>query len=81
MVLLKILEQFNIGTRIHLNDYYGELKDNPDEDIVDDEELDIEPTVPQGGLAPAIAKAKTVQQEKITPPKQAAKSAPGVRKL
>jgi len=23
---LKTLEQFNIGTRTHLNDYYGELK-------------------------------------------------------
>jgi hypothetical protein len=35
----------------------------------------------KGGLAAAIAKAKTVQQEKITPPKQASKAAPGVRKL
>lgn len=34
----------------------------------------------QGGLAAAIAKAKTVQQTKLTPPKQAAKAA-GVRKI
>lgn len=34
----------------------------------------------QGGLAAAIAKAKTVQQTKLTPPKQAAKSA-GVKKI
>lgn len=35
----------------------------------------------QGGLAAAIAKAKTVQQTKMTTPKQAAKAASGVRKL
>ena len=34
----------------------------------------------QGGLAAAIAKAKTVQQTKLTPPKQAAKSS-GVKKI
>jgi len=34
----------------------------------------------QGGLAAAIAKAKTVQQTKLVPPKQAAKSA-GVKKI
>lgn len=34
----------------------------------------------QGGLAAAIAKAKTVQQTKLTPPKQAAKAA-GVKKI
>lgn len=34
----------------------------------------------QGGLAAAIAKAKTVQQTKLTPPKQAAKAS-GVKKI
>jgi len=34
----------------------------------------------QGGLAAAIAKAKTVQQTKLTTPKQAAKSS-GVKKI
>jgi len=35
----------------------------------------------QGGLAAAIAKAKTVQQTKLTPAKQVSKSSTGVRKL
>lgn len=39
-----------------------------------------ETPVLQGGLAAAIAKAKTVQQTKLTTPKQAAKSA-GVKKI
>ena len=37
-------------------------------------------TALQGGLAAAIAKAKTVQQTKLTTPKQAAKSS-GVKKI
>lgn len=54
------------------------------EDLPQDEEIAVEeqPTTElKGGLAAAIAKAKTVQQEKITPPNQASKAAPGVRKL
>jgi hypothetical protein len=54
------------------------------EDLPQDEETAApqeSPTEFKGGLAAAIAKAKTVQQEKITPPKQASKAAPGVRKL
>lgn len=51
--------------------------DLPEEDVVVDE---APAAVPQGGLAAAIAKAKTVQQTQITPPKQAAKAA-GVRKI
>jgi len=40
----------------------------------------VDTPVLQGGLAAAIAKAKTVQQTKLTPPKQAAKAS-GVRKI
>ena len=54
--------------------------DLPEEDMVEEAPVVSSP-VPQGGLAAAIAKAKTVQQEKITPPKQAARTASGVRKL
>lgn len=39
-----------------------------------------ESVVPQGGLAAAIAKAKTVQQTKLPTPREAAKAA-GVRKI
>jgi hypothetical protein len=39
-----------------------------------------ESSVPQGGLAAAIAKAKTVQQTKLPTPKEMAKSS-GVRKI
>lgn len=51
------------------------------EDLPDDNEVvkDEAPAL-QGGLAAAIAKAKTVQQTKLTPPKQAAK-ATGVKKI
>jgi len=55
--------------------------DIPEEDEVVDSAPVVEPSVPQGGLAAAIAKAKTVQQEKIIPPKQVVKASPGVRKL
>lgn len=50
-------------------------------DLPDDNEVvkDEAPAL-QGGLAAAIAKAKTVQQTKLTPPKQAAKAA-GVKKI
>lgn len=50
-------------------------------DLPDDNEVvkDEAPAL-QGGLAAAIAKAKTVQQTKLTPPKQAAKSS-GVKKI
>lgn len=54
------------------------------EDLPQDEEISAAQeshTEFKGGLAAAIAKAKTVQQEKIIPPKQASKATPGVRKL
>jgi len=54
---------------------------DPLDTFTDLPEEDIEVSTPQGGLAAAIAKAKTVQQTKITPSKQAAKAAPGVRKI
>lgn len=48
------------------------------------QELEVSPVEPatelQGGLAAAIAKAKTVQQTKLPTPKEAAKSG-GIRKL
>lgn len=50
-------------------------------ELVEEEVVAESSNVLQGGLAAAIAKAKTVQQTKITPPKQAAKATPGVRKL
>jgi hypothetical protein len=50
-----------------------------DNDIVRDD-IAVSPPELQGGLAAAIAKAKTVQQTKLTPPKQAAKAA-GVKKI
>lgn len=60
-------------------DVFNDLPD--DNDIVrDDIEAVVEPLELQGGLAAAIAKAKTVQQNKLTPPKQSAKAA-GVRKI
>jgi hypothetical protein len=54
-------------------DTFTDLPD--DNDVVKEEAPAL-----QGGLAAAIAKAKTVQQTKLTPPKQAAKSA-GVKKI
>lgn len=53
------------------------LDESPAEETV--EEV-AEPLALQGGLAAAIAKAKTVQQTKLTPPKQAAKAS-GVKKI
>lgn len=55
------------------------FNDLPEDDFVE-QQVEVSQPVPQGGLAAAIAKAKTVQQEKIVPPKQAAKAS-GVRKL
>ena len=53
-----------------------------DDEVV--QEFDVAPAEPamelQGGLAAAIAKAKTVQQTKLSTPREAAKSA-GVRKI
>ena len=51
-------------------------------DLPDSNEVTTETDLPalQGGLAAAIAKAKTVQQTKLTPPKQAAKAS-GVKKI
>jgi hypothetical protein len=50
-------------------------------DLPDDNDVTTnEASALQGGLAAAIAKAKTIQQTKLIPPKQAAKSA-GVKKI
>jgi hypothetical protein len=65
----------------------GEMPVDPTdtfEDLIEDEAIE-EVAAPdksdlQGGLAAAIAKAKTVQQTKLITPKQAAKQA-GVRKI
>ena len=54
--------------------------DLPEEEIIDTAP-EVASPVPQGGLAAAIAKAKTVQQEKIVPTKIQNKLKPGVRKL
>lgn len=55
------------------------------EDLIENEAIEettvVEKSELQGGLAAAIAKAKTVQQTKLTPSKQAAKQAAGVRKI
>jgi hypothetical protein len=60
-------------------DVFTDLPD--DNDIVrDDIEAAAEPMELQGGLAAAIAKAKTVQQNKLPTLKQSAKAA-GVRKI
>ena len=69
----------------------AEMKVDPMDDFSDlPEEIDTESApetntvqetkVPQGGLAAAIAKAKTVQQTRLPTPKEAAKAA-GVRKI
>lgn len=62
----------------------AEMKVDPSDTFTDLPEDDVaeEPSntaMPQGGLAAAIAKAKTVQQTKLTPPSKQPKS--GVRKL
>jgi len=58
------------------DDSFNDLPD--DNDIVRDESNAAEL---QGGLAAAIAKAKTVQQTKLTPLKQPAKSTDSIRKI
>lgn len=64
----------------------AEMKVDPVDDFsdvpMDDEPMaEIqEPVIPQGGLAAAIAKAKTVQQTKLPTPREAAKAA-GIRKI
>ena len=62
-----------------------QIQIDPTDTFTDLPEETVEETVDtgmelQGGLAAAIAKAKTVQQTKLTPPRQAAKAA-GVRKI
>lgn len=69
------LHKKSTPTQVQNNDTFSDLPD--DNDIVRNgsttEEL-------QGGLAAAIAKAKTVQQTKLTPLTQSAKSS-GVKKI
>lgn len=63
----------------------AEMSADPTDTFVDlPEDNDVvkeEASALQGGLAAAIAKAKTVQQTKLTPPKQAAKATAGVKKI
>ena len=54
--------------------------DMPADEVVEPAPVANDP-IPSGGLAAAIAKAKTVQQEKITPTKLQQKLQSGVRKL
>ena len=56
------------------------FSDLPEDDIVEETDT-VDAPVPQGGLAAALAKAKTIQQEKIVPPKLQNKIKSGVRKL
>ena len=56
-------------------DSFSDISEN------DEPQVEIQETaVPQGGLAAAIAKAKTVQQTKLPTPREAARAA-GVRKI
>lgn len=57
-------------------DSFQDLPDEVEAEATTDTGMEL-----QGGLAAAIAKAKTVQQTKLTPPKQTAKAGSGVRKL
>ena len=72
-------QQSNVQEEMNV-DPTDTFADLPEEDLVDEEPVVASP-VPQGGLAAAIAKAKTVQQEKIVPTKIQNKLKPGVRKL
>lgn len=60
-------------------DTFADLPEETDESVTPAAPVQ-ETKVPQGGLAAAIAKAKTVQQTKLPTPREAAKAA-GVRKI
>jgi hypothetical protein len=69
------------SSRVDAQSIAEEFPDLPeDNDVVRDDAQVEQPALPQGGLAAAIAKAKTVQQTKLPTPREAARSA-GVRKI
>ena len=72
-------QQSNVQEEMNV-DPTDTFDDLPEDEVVDEEPVVASP-LPQGGLAAAIAKAKTVQQEKIVPTKIQNKLKPGVRKL
>ena len=72
-------QQSNVQEEMNV-DPTDTFDDLPEDEVVDEEPVVASP-LPQGGLAAAIAKAKTVQQEKIVPTKLQNKLKPGVRKL
>ena len=74
-----VKKQSNVQEEMNV-DPTDTFADLPEDEVVDEEPVVASP-VPQGGLAAAIAKAKTVQQEKIVPTKLQNKLKPGVRKL
>ena len=74
-----VKKQSNVQEEMNV-DPTDTFTDLPEDEVVDEEPVVASP-VPQGGLAAAIAKAKTVQQEKIVPTKIQNKLKPGVRKL
>ena len=74
-----IKKQSNVQEEMNV-DPTDTFDDLPEDEVVDEEPVVASP-LPQGGLAAAIAKAKTVQQEKIVPTKIQNKLKPGVRKL
>ena len=61
-------------------DDFSDLPEEIDTELVPETNTVQETKVPQGGLAAAIAKAKTVQQTRLPTPREAAKAA-GVRKI
>jgi hypothetical protein len=61
-------------------DNFDDLPEDTDAEVVPETAPVQETKVPQGGLAAAIAKAKTVQQTKLPTLREAAKSS-GVRKI
>ena len=66
-----------VPAEVQEDDVFADLP--VDEEVVEEQET-VEASPLQGGLAAAIAKAKTVQQTKLPTPREAAKAA-GVRKL
>jgi hypothetical protein len=69
------------SSRVDAQSIAEEFPDLPeDNDVVRDDAQVEQPALPQGGLAAAIAKAKTVQQTKLPTPREAARSA-GIRKI
>ena len=49
--------------------------------VVDESVIDVSPPLPAGGLADAIARARTVKQEQAKTPRQLAQEKAGVKKI